>query len=108
MPKADSDWPKGWAISNGRRRTLAAPQPWRPDAVFLFLIRAHVVDSGVISEMLPQGRFRAGIDIYPEKPLLKDHPIRQGKVPQELQVAQPELVRLRGRYRSRVPGDRER
>jgi phosphoglycerate dehydrogenase-like enzyme len=26
--------------------------------------------------MLLEGRFRAGIDVYPQEPLAKDHPIR--------------------------------
>ena len=29
--------------------------------------------------MLLQGRFRAGIDVYPQEPLPKDHPIRRAE-----------------------------
>ena len=99
-----------------------------PDAVFLLLSRSHVVDFDALTEMLLEGRFRAGIDVYPEEPLPMDHPIRQapntifsshragaihealrtigrvvvddmeaislGLISQEMQVAQPEFIRL--------------
>jgi phosphoglycerate dehydrogenase-like enzyme len=48
----------------------------RPDAVLLLLSRAHVVDFDALTELLAAGRFRAGIDVFPEEPLPKDHPIR--------------------------------
>jgi len=101
----------------------------RQDAVLLLLSRAHVVDFDALTEMLQQGRFCAGIDVFPEEPLPQDHPIRkvkhavlsshragaieeallnigrivtddieaicQGLVPQEMQVAQPEFIRMR-------------
>jgi len=51
----------------------------RPDAVFVLLSRSHVVDFDALTELLAAGRFRAGIDVYPEEPLPKDHPIRQVK-----------------------------
>jgi phosphoglycerate dehydrogenase-like enzyme len=100
-----------------------------PDAVLLLLSRAHVVDFDALTDLLAQGRFRAGIDVFPEEPLPRDHPIRQvkhavlsshragaigeallnigrmvandveaicqGLVPQEMQVAQPEFIRMR-------------
>jgi len=103
----------------------------RRDAVLLLLSRAHVVDFGALTEMLEQGRFQAGIDVFPQEPLPRDHPIRQAKravlsshragaigeallnvgrlvvddveaicrglVPQELQPAQPEFIRMRGK-----------
>jgi phosphoglycerate dehydrogenase-like enzyme len=102
----------------------------RPDAVFLLMSRAHVVDFDALTELLAAGRFRAGIDVYPEEPLPADHPIRRvrhavlsshragaigegvraigrivaddiealcaGLVPQAMQLAQPEFIRLRG------------
>lgn len=46
------------------------------DAVFLLMSRSHVVDFEALTELLLQGRFRAGIDVYPQEPLPKDHPIR--------------------------------
>jgi phosphoglycerate dehydrogenase-like enzyme len=101
-----------------------------PDAVFLLISRSHVVDFEALTEMLLEGRFRAGIDVYPQEPLPKDHPIRgaehavlsshragamgeailnighivandmeaicRGIVPYDMQVAQPEFIRLRG------------
>ena len=51
----------------------------RPDAVFILLSRAHVVDFDALTELLAAGRFRAGIDVYPEEPLPADHPIRRVK-----------------------------
>lgn len=49
----------------------------RPDTVFLLMSRAHVVDFDALTELLAAGRFRAGIDVYPEEPLAADHPIRR-------------------------------
>ena len=102
----------------------------RSDAVFLLLSRSHVVDFDALTELLAAGRFRAGIDVFPQEPLPEDHPIRRvkhavlsshragamqeslhnvgrlvaddleaicrGLVPQRMQVAQPEFIRLRG------------
>ncbi len=39
--------------------------------------RAHVVDFDALTELLAAGRFRAGIDVYPEQPLSADHPLRK-------------------------------
>lgn len=100
------------------------------DAIFLLMSRAHVVDFDALTELVLAGRFRAGIDVFPQEPLPQDHPIRQAKhavlsshragaiheglraigrivaddieaicsglVPQKMQVAQPEFIRLRG------------
>jgi len=102
----------------------------RSDAVFILLSRSHVVDFDTLTELLLAGRFLAGIDVFPQEPLPKDHPIRKashavlsshraganqeailnigrvvaddieaicsGRVPQAMQVAQPEFIRLRG------------
>lgn len=51
-------------------------QTVRADAVFLLISRAHVVDFDALTELLLAGRFRAGIDVFPEEPLALDHPIR--------------------------------
>ena len=101
------------------------------DAVFLLMSRSHVVDFDVLTELLAEGRFKAGIDVYPQEPLPLDHPIRKlpnvilsshragaigeallnigrlvtrdmeailnGLIPQEMQTAQPEYIRLRGK-----------
>jgi phosphoglycerate dehydrogenase-like enzyme len=48
-----------------------------PDAVLLLMSRSHLADFGALTEMLLEGRFRAGIDVYPEEPLPQDHPIRR-------------------------------
>jgi phosphoglycerate dehydrogenase-like enzyme len=100
------------------------------DAVLLLLSRAQIVDFDALTEMLAQGRFRAGIDVFPEEPVALDHPIRKvshavlsshragamseallnigrmvandtkaicrGLVPQEMLLAQPEFIRMRG------------
>ncbi len=50
-----------------------------PDAVFVLLSRAHVVDFDALTELLLAGKFRAGIDVFPDEPLQKDHKIRQAK-----------------------------
>ena len=46
------------------------------DAVFALMSRAHVVDFDALTDLLHEGRFRAAIDVFPEEPLPKDHPIR--------------------------------
>ena len=51
----------------------------RPDAVFVLLSRAHLVDFDALTEMVLAGRFRASIDVYPEEPLAEDHPIRAAR-----------------------------
>jgi len=51
----------------------------RPDAVFVLLSRSHVVDFDALTEMLAEGRFRAGIDVFPEEPLPQNHPVRSVK-----------------------------
>ena len=102
----------------------------RADAVFILLSRSHLVDFDALTEMVLAGRFLAGIDVYPQEPLPRDHPIRKanhavlsshraganqealvnigrivvddieaicsGRVPQAMQIAQPEFIRLRG------------
>jgi phosphoglycerate dehydrogenase-like enzyme len=102
----------------------------RRDAVFILLSRSHVVDFAALTELLLQGRFRAGIDVFPQEPLPADHPICKashavlsshragangeaimsigrfvaddiesicrGLVPQAMQIAQPEFIRMRG------------
>lgn len=51
----------------------------RPDAVFVLLSRSHVVDFDALTDLLLAGRFRAGIDVYPQEPLPRDHPIRRAQ-----------------------------
>jgi phosphoglycerate dehydrogenase-like enzyme len=102
----------------------------RPGAAIILLSRSHVVDFNALTELLLAGRFLAGIDVFPQEPLPKDHPIRKathavlsshraganheaiqnigrivaddieaicsGRIPQAMQQAQPEFIRLRG------------
>ena len=49
------------------------------ESVFLLLSRSHVVDFDALTELVLEGRFRTGIDVYPEEPLPKTHPIRKAK-----------------------------
>lgn len=51
----------------------------RPDAVLLLMSRSHVVDFDALTELLLEGRFRAGIDVFPEEPVPADHPIRRAE-----------------------------
>jgi phosphoglycerate dehydrogenase-like enzyme len=51
----------------------------RPDAVFVLLSRAHLVDFDALTEMVLAGRFRASIDVYPEEPLARDNPLRTAR-----------------------------
>jgi phosphoglycerate dehydrogenase-like enzyme len=51
----------------------------QPDAVFILLSRSHVVDFAALTEMVCAGRFRAGIDVFPQEPLPLDHPIRKAQ-----------------------------
>jgi phosphoglycerate dehydrogenase-like enzyme len=98
------------------------------DAVLVLLSRSHLVDFAALTDLVSQGRFRAAIDVFPDEPLGRDHPIRRaphavlsshragaiseglravgrlvaddlealctGRVPQLMQVAQPEIIRL--------------
>ena len=47
------------------------------DSVFLLMSRAHIVDFEALTDLLSQGRFKAGIDVFPQEPLHLNHPIRQ-------------------------------
>ena len=51
----------------------------RRDAVLLLMSRSHVVDFDALTELLLEGRFRAGIDVFPDEPLPADHPIRRAE-----------------------------
>lgn len=46
-------------------------------ALLVLISRAHLVDFNALTEMVCAGRFRAAIDVFPEEPLPKDHPIRK-------------------------------
>ncbi len=45
-------------------------------AVFVLISRSHLVDFAALTDLVSAGRFKAAIDVFPEEPLPKDHPIR--------------------------------
>jgi len=49
----------------------------RPDAAFLLMSRAAVVDFAAFIDLVKQGRFRAATDVFPVEPVAKDDPVRQ-------------------------------
>ena len=49
----------------------------RPDAVFLLMSRAAVVDFPVFVELVQAGRFRAASDVFPQEPVAADDPLRR-------------------------------
>jgi phosphoglycerate dehydrogenase-like enzyme len=46
-------------------------------SVLALISRAHLVDFDALTELVSAGRFKAVIDVFPEEPLPKDHPIRK-------------------------------
>lgn len=48
----------------------------RPDAIFLLMSRAAVVDFPAFVDLVRQGRFRAATDVFPVEPVPKDDPVR--------------------------------
>jgi phosphoglycerate dehydrogenase-like enzyme len=48
----------------------------QPGAVLVLISRSHVVDFDALTELLYEGRFKAAIDVFPQEPLPRDHPIR--------------------------------
>lgn len=105
----------------------------RRDALLVLISRAHLVDFDALMDLLAAGRFRAAIDVFPEEPLSREHPVRSipgtvlsahraggdasgyhfigrmvvndleaicaGNPPQQMQVAQPEIIQHRGMCR---------
>lgn len=49
----------------------------RPDAIFLLMSRAAVVDFPAFLEFVQGGRFRAATDVFPSEPVAKDDPVRK-------------------------------
>jgi phosphoglycerate dehydrogenase-like enzyme len=67
------------AVPSNENRALLSREKLaliQPDAVAVFISRAHVVDFDALTEALLAGRFRAAIDVFPQEPLAPDHPIR--------------------------------
>jgi phosphoglycerate dehydrogenase-like enzyme len=56
-----------------RERLAQMPQ----GALLLLMSRAHLVDFDALTEALVAGRIQAAIDVFPEEPLPRDHPIRR-------------------------------
>jgi phosphoglycerate dehydrogenase-like enzyme len=49
----------------------------RPDAIFLLMSRAAVVDFPAFIEAVQAGKFRAATDVFPIEPVDKDDPVRK-------------------------------
>jgi phosphoglycerate dehydrogenase-like enzyme len=49
------------------------------DAVLVLISRAHLMDFDALTELVLAGRFRAAIDVFPQEPLPRDHPIRTAR-----------------------------
>ena len=47
-----------------------------PTQTLVLVSRAHLVDFDALTDRVIDGRFKAGIDVFPEEPLPHDHPIR--------------------------------
>ena len=46
------------------------------NALLVLISRSHLVDFEALTEALYRGDFQAAIDVFPEEPLSRDHPIR--------------------------------
>ena len=49
----------------------------QPGSILVLISRSHLVDFKTLTELVSEGRFKAAIDVFPEEPLPKDHPIRK-------------------------------
>lgn len=47
-----------------------------PTQVLVVISRAHLVDFDALTELVTEGAFKAGVDVFPTEPLPADHPIR--------------------------------
>ncbi len=48
----------------------------QPSQALVVVSRAHLVDFDALTRLVSEGRFKAGIDVFPHEPLPRDHPIR--------------------------------
>lgn len=62
----------------------------RPDSILINAARGAIIEQEALVEMLSQGRFRAGLDVYEFEPLPADHPIRS--IPEQYLVTLPHLA----------------
>ncbi|NLV75356.1 MAG: hydroxyacid dehydrogenase [Chloroflexi bacterium] len=51
----------------------------RPDALLVLVSRSHVVDFDALTDLALAGRLRAAVDVFPQEPLPRDHPIRRAE-----------------------------
>jgi D-3-phosphoglycerate dehydrogenase len=51
----------------------------RPESILINCARGAIIDQEALTEMLSEGRFRAGLDVYEVEPLAADHPLRSVK-----------------------------
>ncbi len=51
----------------------------QPESTFVLICRASLVDFDALVEFIEEGKFNAGIDVFPEEPVPEDHPIRKVK-----------------------------
>jgi len=64
--------PENKGLLNRERLMLISP-----GSVLILISRSHLVDFDALTDLVGQRRFRAAIDVFPEEPLPKDHPIRK-------------------------------
>jgi D-3-phosphoglycerate dehydrogenase len=62
----------------------------RPESILINCARGAIIDQTALVDMLTEGRFRAGLDVYEIEPLAPDHAIR--KVPETHLVSTPHLA----------------
>ena len=58
-----------------REKLLLIPS----DSVLVLISRAHLVDFESLTEFVLEDRFKVAVDVFPEEPMPKDHPIRRAE-----------------------------
>ena len=79
---ADSDVIFVLAVPTGSNKAMISRRHLemiKPGRVFVLMSRSHVVDFDALTDLVVQGRFKAAIDVFPEEPLPKEHPIRKAE-----------------------------
>lgn len=64
--------PENKGLLNRRRLALI-----RRHAVLVLASRSHLVDFDALTDLVRRGRFRAAVDVFPQEPLPRRHPIRR-------------------------------
>lgn len=62
----------------------------RPESIIINCARGPIIDQEAMTQMLMEGRFRAGLDVFEVEPLPADHPLR--RVPESNLVSVPHLA----------------